>query len=67
MFSDPPGAKIGCGGATMYVLEELEANIPREELEKGRLCAYILQDLKNITNVKGCRDGMPKSTGTRWG
>ena len=23
------------------------------------------QDLKNITNVKGCRDGMPKSTQTR--
>ena len=41
MFSDPPGAKIGCGGATMYDLEELEANIPRERLEKGRLCTYM--------------------------
>ena len=24
------------------------------------------QDLKNIKNVKGCRDGMPKSMQTRW-
>ena len=22
---------------------------------------YFIQDLKNIKNVKGCRDGMPKS------
>ena len=49
MFSDPPGAKIGSGGATMYVLEELEANIPREELEKGRLCAYTIDVLKKCT------------------
>jgi len=35
VFSDPPGAKIGCGGATMYVLEALEEAIPKEELEKG--------------------------------
>ena len=26
---------------------------------------YIEQDLKNIKNVKGCRDGMPKSMQTR--
>ena len=25
----------------------------------------IIQDLKNIKNVKGCRDGMPKSMQTR--
>lgn len=49
MFSDPPGAKIGCGGATMYVLEELEANIPRERLEKGRLCTYTIDVLKKCT------------------
>ena len=24
-----------------------------------------IQDLKNIKNVKGCRDGMPKSMQTR--
>ena len=24
-----------------------------------------IQDLKNIKNVKGCRDGMPKSVQTR--
>ena len=35
VFSDPPGAKIGCGGATMYVLEALEEAIPKEELDKG--------------------------------
>ena len=26
---------------------------------------YCRQDLKNIKNVKGCRDGMPKSMQTR--
>ena len=26
---------------------------------------YIYKDLKNIKNVKGCRDGMPKSMQTR--
>ena len=26
---------------------------------------YYVQDLKNIKNVKGCRDGMPKSKQTR--
>ena len=25
------------------------------------------QDLENIRNVKGCRDGTPKSMQTRWG
>ena len=25
----------------------------------------IVQDLKNIKNIKGCRDGMPKSMQTR--
>ena len=30
----------------------------------GLQCIYI-QDLKNIRNVKGCRDGMPKSKQTR--
>ena len=41
VFSDPPGAKIGCGGATMYVLEQLQKIIPQEELSKGT-CMWIL-------------------------
>ena len=30
-----------------------------------RLCNHIYKDLKNIKNVKRCRDGMPKSMQTR--
>lgn len=41
VFSDPPGAKIGCGGATMYVLEALEEAIPKEELEKGMVMKVV--------------------------
>ena len=26
---------------------------------------HVLQEIKNITNVKRCRDGMPKSMQTR--
>lgn len=42
VFSDPPGAKIGCGGATMYVLEQLQKIIPQEELSKGMFCILIV-------------------------
>ena len=31
----------------------------------GLCIIYTIQDLKNIKNVKGCRDGMPKSMQTR--
>ena len=31
----------------------------------GADAQYMQQDLKNIKNVKGCRDGMPKSMQTR--
>ena len=34
IFNDPPGAKVGCGGATMHVLEQLQTIIPHEELHK---------------------------------
>ncbi len=34
-FSDPPGAKIGNGGATMHALEQLEMVVGWEELNKG--------------------------------
>ena len=30
-----------------------------------RAYSVYIQDLKNINNVKGCRDGMPKSMQTR--
>lgn len=36
MYSDPCGAKIGCGGATMHVLEQLEQSVPKSELEQGK-------------------------------
>ncbi len=32
---DPRGAKIGNGGATMHVLEELRMQIAPEELQNG--------------------------------
>ena len=35
MFSDPPGAKIGNGGATMHVLEQMEKTVGWEELHKS--------------------------------
>lgn len=35
VFSDPPGAKIGAGGATMYVLQQLEQSLGWDELQKG--------------------------------
>ena len=35
VFSDPPGAKIGNGGATMHVLQQLEQTLGWEELQKG--------------------------------
>ena len=36
------------------------------EGEDQQITSHILiQDLKNIKNVKGCRDGMPKSMQTR--
>ena len=35
VFSDPPGAKIGNGGATMHAFEQLEMVVEWEELKKG--------------------------------
>ena len=35
MTCDPVGAKIGNGGATMHVLEELKKQIDPEELQNG--------------------------------
>ena len=35
MFSDPPGAKIGNGGATMHVLEQMKESVGWEELKKS--------------------------------
>lgn len=42
VFSDPPGAKIGNGGATMHALEQLEMVIGWEQLEKGTVTAIIV-------------------------
>ena len=35
------------------------------QLKSLATCAIIIKDLKNIKNVKRCRDGMPKSMQTR--
>ena len=37
MFADPKGPKIGNGGATLHVLEQLEQKISEDELNKGKL------------------------------
>ena len=41
VFSDPPGVRIGSGGATMHALEQLQAAIPMEELIRCML-NYIM-------------------------
>ena len=35
MFSDPPGYKIGNGGATMHVLEQLEKTVGWDQIKEG--------------------------------
>lgn len=37
VYSDPCGAKIGCGGATMHVIEQLEQSVPKSELEQAKV------------------------------
>ena len=39
---DPVGAKIGNGGATMHVLEQLQLEMDLEELKKGIHCWAIM-------------------------
>ena len=44
MFSDPPGFKVGNGGATMHVLEQLEKTVGWEKIKKGgpyTLCSSV--------------------------
>ena len=36
VIADPPGPKIGSGGATFYVLDFLHNNIPKKEIESGK-------------------------------
>ena len=50
--------------------QEAQYKVPCEvnfhlQLALVRALVLYLQDLKNIKNVKGCRDGMPKSMQTR--
>ena len=45
VFSDPPGAKIGNGGATMFVLQQLEKLLGWEELSKGGCSHYEIDIL----------------------
>ena len=47
VFSDPPGAKIGNGGATMYVLEQLELTLPSEQLDRGETVTLFSTFLKH--------------------
>ena len=45
MFSDPPGAKIGNGGATMHVFEQMEQAVGWEELRKGcNTCSQVFHN-----------------------
>ena len=37
MVCDPVGAKIGNGGATMHALEQLQEQVPKEQLLKGNV------------------------------
>ena len=39
VFADPKGPKIGNGGATLHVLEQLEKKMTEDELNKGILYA----------------------------
>ena len=41
MFADPKGPKIGNGGATLHVLEQLEKKIIEDKLNKGILYACL--------------------------
>lgn len=45
VFSDPPGAKIGNGGATLHVFEQLEKVVGWEELKKGDKNQLLLEVL----------------------
>lgn len=35
VFADPEGPKIGNGGATLHVLEQLEQKLSEDELNQG--------------------------------
>lgn len=39
---DPPGAKIGNGGATMHVLECLKEQLTEKDLIKGKVFHLLL-------------------------
>ena len=49
------------------VVVTLERNILLRLRSNCNIKKVQKQDLRNIKNVKGCRDGMPKSMQTRWG
>ena len=54
LYQIPAGNVITC---LEPLLNRLRSNINIKKVQK--------QDLKNIKNVKGCRDGMPKTMQTR--
>lgn len=37
VVADPPGAKIGNGGATMHAIEQIKMKVPSKDLETGEL------------------------------
>jgi len=41
VFADPKGPKIGNGGATLHVLEQLEQKISEDDLSKGILYLFV--------------------------
>ena len=52
VFADPKGPKIGNGGATLHVLEQLEQKISEDELNKGILRKLVYIKTKCYVAVK---------------
>ena len=53
-------SSLDCSSQCSYMLGRLGLTVTEINIKKVQK-----QDLKNIKNVKGCRDGMPKSMQTR--
>ncbi len=54
VFCDPPGAKIGNGGATMHVLQELEQLLGWEKMKIGENLLELKSLLHSTTKKVFC-------------
>ena len=54
VFCDPPGPKIGNGGATMHVLQEMEAMLGWDYLKTGKKDEYCNYTVKIIKKFAAC-------------